>query len=466
MRRLVLTLDGGLLILSAIGAFFLHESLRQILPWLREAPNVGSYGTLLMVCLPAWLVVEKLLGVDRFFEKVSRATELLVETIRLHIWGFLVIASVLFLSQSILNRSIVFGIFAFNFALTYLIKLLILVRLRAQEERGDFQEQWVIMGTPGSRLLSFAERLSQSPAKLLGIIGPETGSGLHTLPASETKHLGPSSELQTLIKEGRIQRVVIFREHLSPEDIRHAVKQCEESGVAVSFVVDTHERFSVAPTVHFIADTACLSFEWVPERPTALAVKHAADALVAIIVLILASPVMLITAVIIRVTMGSPIFYVQERTGLQGRPFKMLKFRSMVHDADLKKAELQWMNEMSGPVFKVTADPRVTPFGRFIRKWSIDELPQLFNVVSGSMSLVGPRPLPVLEQREVEGWYRRRISMKPGITGLWQISGRSNVDFEEWMQMDLHYVDRWSLRMDLIILLRTLPAVIARRGAK
>jgi lipopolysaccharide/colanic/teichoic acid biosynthesis glycosyltransferase len=144
----------------------------------------------------------------------------------------------------------------------------------------------------------------------------------------------------------------------------------------------------------------------------------------------------------------------------------MHKFRSMIVDAEARKQQLQAINEMGGPVFKVTADPRVTPLGQLLRKYSLDELPQFFNVLGGTMSLVGPRPLPVAEQQQISGPMRRRLSMKPGITGLWQVSGRNDLSFEEWMKMDLQYLDNWSNVEDLRLLVLTLPAVVAGRGAR
>lgn len=144
----------------------------------------------------------------------------------------------------------------------------------------------------------------------------------------------------------------------------------------------------------------------------------------------------------------------------------MIKFRTMVVDAEKKRDDLLAQNEMSGPVFKVTNDPRITRLGHFLRRTSLDELPQLFNVLLGEMSLVGPRPLPTKEQQGISGWQRRRLSMRPGITGLWQVSGRSNIDFEQWMKLDLRYIDGWSLVMDLKILLKTLPAVLFAKGAR
>jgi lipopolysaccharide/colanic/teichoic acid biosynthesis glycosyltransferase len=173
----------------------------------------------------------------------------------------------------------------------------------------------------------------------------------------------------------------------------------------------------------------------------------------------------LLVALSILLTMGRPILFIQERAGRRGRPFRMFKFRTMVSDAEARKASLHAHNIMAGPVFKVRNDPRVTRLGRLLRSTSLDELPQLLNVVTGQMSLIGPRPLPRAEQEQIVGWHRRRLSMKPGMTGLWQVSGRSNVDFDQWMKLDLQYVDTWSLREDARILLKTVPVLLHRKGA-
>lgn len=187
----------------------------------------------------------------------------------------------------------------------------------------------------------------------------------------------------------------------------------------------------------------------------------------AVLILIFGVP-MLIVALAIKLTSPGPVLFRQLRSGLNGKPFTMLKFRSMVTDAEQRRHELEVLNEMSGPVFKVTNDPRVTPLGRFLRRYSIDEWPQLFNVLRGEMSLVGPRPLPVDEVKRFDDLaHRRRLSVKPGLTCLWQVSGRNNVrDFREWVRLDLEYIDNWSLWLDLKILLRTIPAVLSGTGAK
>jgi exopolysaccharide biosynthesis polyprenyl glycosylphosphotransferase len=184
--------------------------------------------------------------------------------------------------------------------------------------------------------------------------------------------------------------------------------------------------------------------------------------------IIVLSPMMILAALAVRISSPGPIFFRQQRAGVNGRPFTMLKFRSMVTNAEQLKQELAALNEMSGPVFKVTNDPRVTSVGRFLRKWSIDELPQLFNVLRGEMSLVGPRPLPLDEVARFDDLaHRRRLSVRPGLTCIWQVSGRNNVtDFKEWVRLDLEYIDNWSLWLDIKILLLTIPAVFTGAGAK
>ena len=188
----------------------------------------------------------------------------------------------------------------------------------------------------------------------------------------------------------------------------------------------------------------------------------------ALLLLILSSWLFAILAVLIKITSPGPVFFKQQRSGLNGTPFTLYKFRTMVTNAEQSRHELEAMNEMRGPVFKVTGDPRVTRVGKWLRRYSLDELPQLLNVLRGEMSLVGPRPLPVDEVKRFNDLaHRRRLSVKPGLTCLWQISGRNQIkDFKDWVRLDLEYIDNWSLWLDLEILLRTIPVVLRGTGAK
>lgn len=205
----------------------------------------------------------------------------------------------------------------------------------------------------------------------------------------------------------------------------------------------------------------CLNQQW-----TYHMIKRGMDLLISVAAIIIFIPIMLITSIAIKIEEpNGDVLYDALRTGKNGKPFVCKKFRSMREDADKKKRMLMDANEMSGPVFKVHDDPRVTKVGRFIRKFSIDELPQFFNVLTGEMSLVGPRPLVVEEAEQIPTQYKIRELVKPGITCIWQISGRNEIDFEDWMKMDLVYISKQSLKLDLLILLKTIPAVLSARGA-
>ncbi|HRI87318.1 MAG TPA: sugar transferase, partial [Candidatus Hydrogenedentes bacterium] len=193
--------------------------------------------------------------------------------------------------------------------------------------------------------------------------------------------------------------------------------------------------------------------------------KRALDVFGALTVLAIASPIMIAVAIAIKLTSPGPVLFAQKRGGLGGKPFDLYKFRSMSVDAEARKAELMKFNERSGPVFKMTHDPRVTRIGKFIRKTSLDELPQLFNVLRGDMSLVGPRPLPKSEEKDYDHWHWRRLDVKPGLTCIWQVTCRHDKDFDRWVRLDLEYIRKYSLLLDLQLLFRTIPAVLAQRGA-
>jgi exopolysaccharide biosynthesis polyprenyl glycosylphosphotransferase len=208
-----------------------------------------------------------------------------------------------------------------------------------------------------------------------------------------------------------------------------------------------------------------LTFTTTPSNESQLAFKRLLDIAVSLLILGLSLPVILVAALAIKLSSPGSVLFKQERIGLNGRIFTLYKFRTMIENADQRRSEVSHLNEMSGPVFKVKSDPRVTTVGRILRKFSLDELPQLWNVLKGDMSLVGPRPPVPEEVRSYHRWHRRRLSMKPGLTCLWQISGRNNIDFDRWMKLDLQYIDNWSPSLDLKILLRTIPAVLSGRGA-
>jgi exopolysaccharide biosynthesis polyprenyl glycosylphosphotransferase len=246
----------------------------------------------------------------------------------------------------------------------------------------------------------------------------------------------------------------------------HVARVCEEQGIITRVLSDLFDLKVARSRVDELEGTSLITHYTGHVEGWPVVAKRVLDILISASLLVLLAPVMLVVTAFLKLTSPGPVLFAQHRLGFNKRRFKIYKFRTMVPDAEKKMHEIEHLNEVSGPVFKIKNDPRITLIGRFLRKTSIDELPQLFNVLKGDMSLVGPRPLPV---RDYEGfnedWQRRRFSVRPGITCLWQIAGRSSIPFEKWMQLDLQYIDDWSLRLDLEILLRTIPAVLRGSGA-
>jgi len=241
---------------------------------------------------------------------------------------------------------------------------------------------------------------------------------------------------------------------------------CEGQGILVRYLSNPFNlNFARSRADHFEGDTI-ITLTTGRMRGVSLIFKRALDVVASFAGILLLTPLFLIVGLWIKFTSPGPVFFFQERVGLSKRRFRLYKFRTMVADAEEKMAEIEHLNEVSGPVFKIKNDPRITPIGRILRKTSIDELPQLFNVLKGDMSLVGPRPLPVRDYKGFdEDWHRRRFSVRPGITCLWQVNGRSNTSFDDWMKLDMEYIDNFSLGLDFKILAKTIPAVIRGSGA-
>ena len=277
--------------------------------------------------------------------------------------------------------------------------------------------------------------------------------------------LGTVEELDGLLMRQPIDEVVIALPIKSRyAEIAQVVETCSHAGIQTQYSL---ELFSSDIAKHQAVDetTGVRVMEMV-HNDHRLLLKSALDRVLAFFGLLLLSPVLLAIAAAVKFSSKGPVFFVQQRFGQNKRMFGMIKFRSMVIDAEARQAALEKFNEFGGPMFKMKNDPRITPIGRFIRKTSLDELPQLINVLKGDMSLVGPRPLPTRDVERFESpWLMRRFSVKPGITGLWQVSGRSSTDFDATIALDLRYIDRWSLLLDLKILMRTFSAVVKGRGA-
>jgi exopolysaccharide biosynthesis polyprenyl glycosylphosphotransferase len=280
------------------------------------------------------------------------------------------------------------------------------------------------------------------------------------------KLLGELGRLREILTEERVDEIIVcLPVDTRFSDITKIVQHARDLGIVVRLMPD-FEDGTLLRNLHieeFEGEYVVTLFR--EQMLLQLLFKRMLDAAISLAVLILLCPLMALVALLIKLTSPGPVLFVQNRVGMNQRQFKLYKFRSMVADAEDRKFALAHLNERDGPAFKIENDPRITPIGRFLRKTSIDELPQLFNVLSGEMSLVGPRPPLPDEVKKYEWLFRKRLSVKPGITCIWQISGRNHVSFDRWMQMDHEYIENWTLLLDLKILLKTIPAVLFSRGA-
>ncbi len=361
----------------------------------------------------------------------------------------------LFLGRKEMARSVIFWFGATSFCLVFLKEELVLIFLKTKLAQGHIRRRFVLVGDCGETE-RVRKELKDKSAESVEIIA-EVDLSQTTVP-----------RLVELLHEHSVNGVIVTAKRALFDEVEQAIRACELEGVEVWLMADFFKTQICRTSFDDFYGQPMLVFRTVPEGSWQGVAKQVLDAVGAALLMVLLSPVLLLAAVGIKISSPGPILFRQQRSGVNGRPFRLYKFRTMVTNAEQLKHELAAMNEMSGPVFKVTNDPRITPLGRLLRKFSIDELPQLYNVLRGEMSLVGPRPLPVDEVKRFNDLaHRRRLSVKPGLTCLWQISGRNNVkDFKDWVRLDLEYIDNWSLWLDFKILCRTVPVVLTGAGAR
>lgn len=283
-------------------------------------------------------------------------------------------------------------------------------------------------------------------------------------PADNSGTLGTLLDLETVLLQHPVDQILVVEWHRGA--LERVAACCEELGIPFSVEANFLDLTLAQARLERHSGVDLLTFSALPSGTIALASKRILDIVGAGGLLLISAPVMLLASVLIRLEDGGPILFAQERVGRFGRRFTMYKFRSMVMNAEAVRAEISHLNEMDGPVFKSTHDPRITRGGRWLRRLSIDELPQLYNVLRGEMSLVGPRPPLPDEVACYQRWQRRRLSVRPGLTCIWQVSGRNQIDFDTWIRLDLEYIDNWSLLLDIKLLLRTIPVVLTGYGAR
>lgn len=348
-------------------------------------------------------------------------------------------------------------------------RLTVRIVARRVRARGFNYRTVVIIGdTPRAR--SMARLIHDHPwwgLRLLGVVRERPASSEAGTTAGGLPVLGSLEDFPTILTSLPVDVVILAVDRGDVDQLEDVFLMCEEMGVKTRLILDFFPHVFAKVELEEFDGTPLLTFSTTPAETGALLVKRAVDVGLALLLGIVCLPLAALLALLIKLTSHGPVLFRQVRCGLSGRPFTFYKLRTMTEDAEERLSEVAHLNEHQGPVFKSSHDPRVTRFGRLLRRFSLDEIPQLWNVLKGEMSLVGPRPPLPDEVARYEKWQRRRLSMKPGLTGLWQVSGRSDLpSFDQWMELDLAYIDNWSLTLDAKILLRTIPTVLGGKGAR
>ena len=464
--RLLIVIDA----LTVTAAFVASYYLRRLIPHMGFRPlgPIDHYLWILLATIPIWWFLLFINGA--YQAKVESPMRIIRVSLAVGLGGLLALALLLFLIKfETFNRSLLVLFVGVETAMLAVTRIAFTAWLALSRRTGRTGQRALVVTADGAdsrrettRLL---ERMRQNPSDGVAPIGVLTFGKPAERELGGLPIHGSVENLADLLHQQVVDEVYFVVPPAMLEEVSDYLKLCEEMGVEGKVLAQLYRPALARPYLEVSYDMPFFSFAPTPLYVGQRYAKSVLDFFGALALLAVFAVPMMLIATVVKLSSRGPVLFRQERGGLHGRRFCMNKFRTMVAGAENLKAGLTERNQMSGPVFKLTQDPRVTPIGKWLRRTSLDELPQLINVLKGDMSLVGPRPLPLAESAAIQGPLRRRFSMKPGMTGLWQASGRSSVDFEEWMRLDLDYVDNWSLRLDAQILLRTVVAVLSGKGA-
>jgi exopolysaccharide biosynthesis polyprenyl glycosylphosphotransferase len=460
LRVTLMLMDGAV----AVGVFLLVADLRYSdgTTWnLWRALGMDSL-TAALVFAAIWVSVMWASGIYRQDIRWRVWTEI-QDLIRATALFVAIVLSALFIfKQTDVSRLFLALLFIVQPSATLLMRLLVRAAFDAVRKAGRDPRHMLVAGT-GAFAQDFADRVEAHPSLGLRVIGHLRAPG-EDEPVVTRPVLGTIDQIEEIFHSTVVDEVAVCLAAAAHRYLEPITGVAAGEGKTVRVAVDPTEEILPGSSQEEFDGFLVRSVVNDVQRDVGLIVKRAIDIVGSTIGLVVLSPVLLATAIAIRLDDGGPILFRQTRIGLHGRPFTIYKFRTMVVDAEARLAEVMHLNERTGAAFKVRDDPRITRLGRFLRRTSLDELPQFWNVLLGTMSLVGPRPPLPEEVAEYDIWHRRRLSMKPGVTGLWQVEARHEPDFDRWVEHDLLYIDGWSIWLDLKILARTLPALLAHGG--
>jgi exopolysaccharide biosynthesis polyprenyl glycosylphosphotransferase len=448
-----------------VAAFAVCYYLRGYLPG-EDLPFAQYLWVLGFVSL-AWVGLMYYFGMYRSF-RTKDVSEVLYVIFKAGFFTLLPLSGLIYFSREVhVSRAFISLYFITGTFLLSLEKLVVIALFRQVRRKGYNYRNIIIVGTNARalELLSLVRTHGEWGFRVLGFVDEDVsrvGSQIAGVGV-----IGSFNDIPRLLQENVVDEVLFVVPRSWLDRIEGLILYCETQGVRASLAVNFFDLRIARARQTDLHGFPLLTFESAPSKVWQLLIKRGIDIAGALLGLAVLIPFGVLTAVLVKLTSPGPVFFRQTRSGLNGRTFTLLKYRTMYRDAEARLKELKDKNEMQGPVFKMENDPRVTPLGRLLRKFSIDEFPQLWNVLVGDMSLVGPRPPIPSEVDQYDPWHRRRLSMRPGITCIWQVRGRNKItDFDEWMRLDLEYIDTWSLWLDIEILMKTIPVVVFGVGAK
>ena len=425
-----------------------------------------EYILLITIMIPTWFVILKITNQSKLL-RTRLYSILLYDYIKVVSIGLSILFIFIFaLKLDDVSRIVVFLFGIIDIVVLYLSKLLIYIFFKHYRRQGfNSRNVLLVVDKESEDIITQIEDSKEWGYNIAIIVS----SSQEVVDKYSIKYkntfLESNIEFHKFIEENTIDEVIYAKNTIDLNKMKMMIYSCEEIGVVFKLKSDFFSMVATKAELDYMGQTPYLKFTNTPTDFIQLKIKAFFDYLVSFIIIVLFSPFYVIIALLIKLSSKGPIIFKQKRVGLRGREFDFYKFRSMVANAEDLKESLQAENEMDGPVFKIKNDPRVTKIGAFLRKTSLDEFPQFFNVLKGDMSIVGPRPPVPKEVKEYERWQLRRLSMKPGITCIWQVSGRNEISFEEWMQLDLQYIDNWTPKLDLILFFKTIKVVLLRKGA-
>lgn len=455
-----------IIILAAafVGAFRIRDhyfsaSYGRLIPFDR-------YTWLIYVILPLWTFLFYYFGLYEsqrtkpFWKEVWKIA-------KVSFWGTLVLmAGVFAVKAEHISRLFILFFGQLSFAFIVLERRILRYLARYIRKKGYNYRNIMIVGT-GRRAREMADVILQNKQwglRLIGFVTDHSEIKIDTIGKSPV--LGVVGDLPRMLQTYIVDELIFAVSRKRLEELEEIFLLCEEQGIRTRVAINFFPHMIAKVHLEDLHGIPLLTFTTTPYNEALLMAKRIFDILIASTLLTILFPLLVAISILIKLTSEGPIFFSQTRVGLNGRRFTLYKFRSMLKNAEDLKSQVEHLNEMTGPAFKIADDPRTTSIGRFLRRTSLDEFPQLYNVLRGDMSIVGPRPPLPEEVQQYERWQRRRLSMKPGLTCLWQVNGRNKInDFKKWMELDLHYIDNWSLKLDFKIFFKTILVVLAGRGA-